>query len=376
MGGKLSLSSLERADFCPGSVRQAEQVPEQEGSTEPQLHGTACHAATQLMVKNNTPELTELELAEVGKIYPLTFEDLQDCSDAYFEFMQKKPHPPTGMECKLLIEHELEVGLLGLESYVRADGQRSNRLDLAWVVPGHVAIIFELKFGFTEVTHPKRNLQVQGQGVALAREFNLWAVGLYVYQPKAWHGEKLRDFQMDEDALEFAQASIAMKVQRTKSPDAPLRQGEFCKWCPAKAVCPARMNKPMIPLPNEMSLEAYVGMRSPVERAQLYEQLLSFSEWADDCREKMEELAPKLKIEGYGLRPGDSKRKWLKGDKVHAAIKKAAKLAGIKPEKMLQPEAIGTVEKLLKGKPDALALLDPFVERPEVKESFGKLEAA
>lgn len=375
MASKLSLSGLEHAAFCPGFPKLAENLS-QGPSTEPQLRGTALHLAAQLMLKANSPELSDADLTLVRFIFDVTWEDLQDASAAYFEVMAKKPKPPEGMEVMLLVEHELKVDVLGLVSYVRADGQRSNRLDVAWVVAGHIALIFELKFGTSEVTHPKRNLQVHGQAVALAREFNLWAVDIYIFQPRAWHGEALRSFLLDEEALELTQADIAMKVKRTTLPDAPLRQGNFCTWCDAKAVCPARMARPLIPSPTEMTLETFIAKLTPEARVQQYEQLSAFQDWAKDCRSKFEQLAEQYPLTGYGKVKGKPKREWVDGPETLKALKKATKLAGLKADDLLRPETIGNVEKALKGKPEALAVLHDSVQPTTPEEKFTKLEGA
>ncbi len=370
---KSSLSGLDRLAACAGSARLSADLPESPSSAAA-LRGRALHLAWELMLRKKNPELEPQEMKLVNGIYEVTEEDVLDAQWAFFEVMKRKPEDH---DAELLLEHRLNVEGLGLITYQREDGTWSNRLDAAWLVRSQrYAIIMEGKFGRKEVSHPKRNLQVKGQCVALFREFGLVSVEGNVFQPQAWNGNiKTQGFDIPD--LELAEAEIRMYVRRSQSIEAPLSAGDHCYFCPAKHICPARQEKPTIP--ESMTLESYMAALPAEGRRRFYEQMLVFASWASEAADAIALLGKQLTIEGWAWQDveANGKRVWADEKQATKDLKALLKTKGRKPEEILELISVPQAEKLLKGDKVAQAIIEGLaIKKPgKTNPTFLKKES-
>lgn len=103
--------------------------------------------------------------------------------------------------------------------------------------------ICDFKYGRGVLVTPDKNTQLLLYAIgALKRHHNrgVKQIELIVVQPRAGGVSR---WMTDAVTLMDQEADLLAAAERTKAPDAPLVAGDWCKFCKAKAVCPALRTK-------------------------------------------------------------------------------------------------------------------------------------
>ena len=101
--------------------------------------------------------------------------------------------------------------------------------------------VFDFKYGAGHSVSPKENLQMIFYGLGLAHkyDYNFENVRLWVIQPriKGYDGPTYWDISIDELKSYIALfRNAADRVEQVPE----FREGSWCHWCKAKAVCPLK----------------------------------------------------------------------------------------------------------------------------------------
>lgn len=270
---KLSPSSSHRWMECPGSIRLSAGIEEKSSVFADE--GTAAHTLAELCLQGN--------------------QDAVDFLGGHVNIRNGKVHRAAGEgEGIFAIDDEMvdavQTYLDTVRSTIEADDEveYEARLDLRHI-PGmefgtgdcviykpakRRLVVIDLKYGKGVPVEAEDNPQTRTYALGAARRFHnrgLDWVESVIVQPRCPHpdGAVRREVIDVLDLVQF-RVEIAAAAARTKEADAPLNPGDWCKFCPAAAICPALrarvkataemefMDTP--PAVDSMSLEAMAGV--------------------------------------------------------------------------------------------------------------------
>ena len=215
-------STAKRVIACPGSVKLVQKMPPQPSSSYADK-GTLLHEAIS-EVLSDRPNV-------VGSIYKgqtLTQELYDEKIVPALEALdQVDPHGD------LVYEVETRVGFGDLLPGVFGSTDLVGRI-------GDRAVVLDWKFGDGVIVDAEENAQLMFYAAAAMRTEALsWAfdgateIECVIVQPpmvKRWvtTPERIKEFERE----------LVRAVKTAMQDDAPLAQGEHCRWCAAKPICP------------------------------------------------------------------------------------------------------------------------------------------
>jgi hypothetical protein len=222
---RLTASSLPRAAVCPGSV----VLPQADVPTEHSEDGSDSHEILETAVaRNRLEDLPD----EIRALIPMGAIAAAEVAVAY----------------DLATDKARVLGLGIRRAYSVGPTEIAGTIDLQIVVDGERATVVDYK-RWEDVGAPDENEQTLFYGLVTARLFKLAEVRLVVaYVGKNDHGEVVLNRPLvtavvDElDLAAFVQRLrwIALRVKEQTGRAVPdVRVSKQCKWCNAKADCPA-----------------------------------------------------------------------------------------------------------------------------------------
>lgn len=251
---KLSPSSSHRWMSCPGSIRLIETLPERERSRSSRYaeEGTAAHRVAEECIRRGIPaeELLGYRVGiseELGpELYPSRGDDLReheyevtvemvDAVNVYLsEIASQRARLPFGEE--------------GIETRVQPladEPEVFGHLDYSIIdrVEGDL-IVNDFKYGAGVRVEVVENPQISIYALGRLRDVgpdNVSRVELAVTQPRAGgeeHGVRRWEVK-PSDLVRWGEEVLRPAVVATRAADAPQVAGEWCRFCPASAICPA-----------------------------------------------------------------------------------------------------------------------------------------
>lgn len=227
----LGASSYYRWKACPGSIRQSKGIESQASAYAEQ--GTRAHEAAALMLSGRKPD-TDFDPEDLTAI------------ETYVDFVKSLINSGSAQEIWSKIEHRFDLTKLYPQLYGTADAVIYN-----YQLQKLVVIDYKHGAGIpVEVVDPQTkqpNSQLMYYGLGAMYELNLpcRSVELVIVQPRCFHKDgPIRKWTTSpETLLDFA-GELITDAELTKCADAPLKVGEWCRFCPAAAVnCPAVREK-------------------------------------------------------------------------------------------------------------------------------------
>jgi hypothetical protein len=335
-------STAKRVINCPGSVALCNAAPEKPSSSYAE-EGTLLHnTIAEWLADGKKPLANDI----------LTQDLIDDKYSVALELLNEVD-PEFGMDYAV----EIEVGFGDFIPDVFGSCDLLGRLD-------NRAIVLDWKFGNGVIVEAIENEQLMFYAAAAMRtEKAQWAfkdvqeVELIIIQPpmiKRWVTTVERIKAFEQQLLSAVNAS--MKI------DAPLREGNHCKWCAAKPTCPLmtgavdRALKVKIDAIDAPTINAYL------ENAEILE------EWIKDLRAlAFTMLESGRDLQSYKLVAKRATRKW--SDEIEA--KKALLATGLTESDVMEASFISPAqaEKKLKK------LKQPLPEGSTVSISSGSTMA-
>jgi hypothetical protein len=220
-------STAKRVINCPGSVALVATMPQQEGSSYAN-EGSLLHEAIAIVMDTGCPPEDMVGFEAHG----LTLTD---------ELLERKLLPALALLADYdpfaLMEFEVEQtvdfgeflpGVFGSSDIVgRLDGK---------------AVILDWKFGDGVMVEAEENMQLMFYAAAAMRTPSCaWAfkdvteVECVIIQPPF-----LRTWTTTVERIAEFERELARAVSASRLPDAPIKSGDWCKWCTAKPVCPIK----------------------------------------------------------------------------------------------------------------------------------------
>ncbi len=220
---KVRPSGLERAFLCPGSVKMEEPFPWVDSPAAER--GRKLHEAMALLFQAG-----EKAWDTIAKNPAITQEEVVILKECHKLGMSQWP---DDKDTKVLVEHQLDMGFLGLVG---------GKPDLFYVSPKFkTAVLIDWKFGVGSVEDPALNWQMRayGLGILESSKTDLIAVEPIIIQPSSWKADdKVRAHAWKKEELQALVPEIKRGVALAKSPQAPRVAGDIqCHFCKAKEVC-------------------------------------------------------------------------------------------------------------------------------------------
>jgi hypothetical protein len=230
--GVPSASAMERIDACPGSWLASTLCPPSPDNAD-STKGTRIHAALET---GDTSSLSadESEMADMCRLQ----------TNVLLEAWSTPDVVPA-------MHREQRLGLTVLGGVVEVTDATTARLvctgqaDVVYLDVDR-ALVIDYKTGRGDYEHAAGNAQLRTLASLVARRYRVSSVRVAIVQP--WAGRPtVADF--DAEALEAAHLWLGdVLVKALRATPADLVPGEWCKWCPAKATCPALRDVALAPV--------------------------------------------------------------------------------------------------------------------------------
>ena len=330
-------SSAKRVMACPGSVALVQKMPPKPSNSHAD-QGTLLHNAISAILEDQSVDV-------IGTQYKdqVLTQDLYDEKIMVGLSLLDEVDPNKTME----YEVETRVGFGDLLPGVFGSTDLMGRI-------GNKAVILDWKFGSGVAVPAEENEQLMFYAAAAMRTPEAqWVfdgateIELIIIQPpeiKRWTTTRARIEQFERDLVKAVTAAGLA--------DAPMKNGDHCRWCNAKPVCPIMTGAVDRAVAIKMDAIDVDKIGAYLHNADLLEA------WIKDLRSLAEEMMKKGKpVKGWKMVPKRATRSWVKEEDAKAALLKHLKESEVIETKLVSPAA---AEKLLKAQklklPDGLTV--------------------
>jgi hypothetical protein len=361
-------STAKRVINCPGSVTLVAQMPPKPSSVYADT-GTLLHnvIADVLDGKATAQDFLGAVHADVTLDQDLIDNKLLPALAALNDI-----DPDRQME----FETEVVVGFGDLLPGVFGSADIVGRI-------GDTAYIVDWKFGDGVAVDVEENPQLMFYAAAAMRTpAAQWAfegatkVELVIVQPpyvKRWETTPRR--------IQLFEKELIIAVKIAQQPDAPLAQGDWCRWCAAKAICP---------IMTGAADRAVVAALKNIDVADVSDYLKMADQlegWIKEVRAlAMQTLEAGLPVPGYKLVPKRAMRQWIDDDKALEALEalgwpkrelvETTVISPAKAEKLLKKQKLPLPADLVVAVSSGNTLASEDDPRPAVLQIGVQLSAA
>lgn len=309
---KLSASGSDRWLGCPGSVDLSTRAPEGPKSNAYADEGTTAHECHEFLLKNRG---SAKAVAAARKKWP---SEMVDYVWQSVDFILKQ----VG-DSELLCETKVDLSFIGAGMFGTTDAAIVELFGTLWVI--------DFKYGEGIVVDPKDNTQLIYYALGIAHKYGFVfdEVVLVVAQPRAEHIDgPIRWHRMSMEELRAWEQTFRDGVERTEDPLAPLEPGDWCRWCPAKTICPAISDLALRQAQVDFKPEESASMSLPVPNMLRPEHLSNIllgikklETWIESVQEHaLFVLERGAHIPGFKLVQKRSTRKWRDGAEARGEI--------------------------------------------------------
>ncbi len=383
---KLAPSAAHRWIPCPGSVRLCAPIPDK-GSVFAD-EGTAAHMLAEHCLESGID----------ADRFQGMFVNIRG-RDPATKFVQESEQVVTSPSC-FGVDDEMVAGVQLYLDYVRDLFDKSDfyaieqRCDLTHLHPEiwgtgdavayqelieHLHVI-DFKYGRGVAVEPEKNDQELCYASGSVRKCiqsgrKVRRITLHIVQPRALHPKgPIRLWTTTLTGLRDFEKVLKGAAEATENPNAPLKAGEHCRFCPAAALCPERKRASLAAAQIEfaddgkMAAPAVTSLTSEA-LGKLLSEIDQIENWCRRVREHAHEEAVHGRVpKGFKLVAKRAIRKWKDEVKTAAVLRALFDLSDeeIFTMKMLSPAA---ADKLV-GKAGAPQIADLYA-----KESSGTVLA-
>lgn len=211
-------------------------------------------------------------------------------------------------------------------------------------------IVQDYKYGAGVAEDPENNTQGIYYALALAKEYdyNFAEVEIEIIQPRCQHAKgPRRSWIVPMGELIKWEETFRKGVVEAEKPNAPLKSGEHCRWCPAKVICPEissnAMKRAQLVFKPGPGTEKTAWSNTP-HTVDLPSKLLiadSLERWIKSVRDYAEsQLHAGRPVPGFKLVASQARRKWANEGRARKALVKALGQNVLEPLTLKSPNQI------------------------------------
>ena len=331
-------STAKRVINCPGSVKLAAQMPPQPSSKYAD-EGTLLHNAIAAVLETDCDpmSLVGTKYSDCVLTAELVEEKLLPALAALDEIDPAKT-------AELMVESHVDFG----DYLPGAFGSTDVLMRV-----GDKAVVLDWKFGSGIPVDAEENPQLMFYAAAAMRSAKTqWVfhgaetIELVIVQPP-----HIRRWEVSRRRLEVFEIDLRNAVRQSEAPEAPVKHGDWCKFCPAKPICPA-MNGAV-----ERALKTQLDTVSPELVGAMLKNADLLEDWIKQLRQfALQRLENGANVPGYKLVAKRATRQWADEATAVAALT----ALGVDESELMTTElkSPAQVEKVLKkaklGLPDDL----------------------
>lgn len=294
---ELGASSAYRWMNCPGSVALIRQVPEQPDSPYA-AEGTKAHELAEKILTNQAicPDDYSKEMRDYVKIYT--------------------DYVPEGSDIEVRVEVDRDLGMFGTCDAISMD---HYNLELE---------IIDLKYGEGVQVSPENNTQLMYYALGAIKRIHKKhkvfpeSIKLTIVQPRG-EGKAIKSWETKlTTLLDWRREKLIPAAEATRESNAPLKYGDWCRWCAAKAICPKMQEETYKVCDVVFNDETKkIELPSPKDLSpEKMKEVLDFSKvaasWFKDVAAHAHQSVERgAKIPGYKLVKKRSNRKWVDEEK-------------------------------------------------------------
>ena len=310
----IGASSSHRWMACPGSINLSQGIPRK--SSVFAMEGTAAHRLAEMCLRDGLPaeDFNGIAILVDGRGFPVD-EGMVDAVQVYLDaiFADRRPGDVIAIEEKFDLG-QFHPGLFG-----------TNDCSIYRPDTGEL-IIYDYKHGRGVPVEVEANPQLLYYGLGAATAVpgrRLIDVELVVVQPRCPHPKgPVRRWQTDALDLLGWSADLVDAAVATEAPEAPIKAGHHCKFCPAEAICPAFYSLVLATAQAEFSDTGDLSSRPPaslsaddMQRVLHHADLIE--EWLRSVREYAHHEAEAGRVPtGFKLVNKRAMRSWAEGAEV------------------------------------------------------------
>jgi len=299
---KLGASSANRWLNCAGSVALIEQCPPAPTS-EFAEEGTAAHELAEKCFKEGA----------AAKYYFLTKAKMnnivvtEEMAEHVQKFVDYVINLRNELGAELLIEHKFHLAHLHPKFF--------GTCDIVLMQPFGELHVIDFKYGAGISVEVEENEQIMYYGIGALDLGDFNKVVLHVCQPRLDHEDgAFRKWETTPERLIEFGKELRAGALRTQKKDAPLKSGEWCRFCPAAAICPALHTTAMEVAKTDFKSDKLpeVVALTDEQIAKVIEHKLRLEAWLDAVKTHATTLLMQgKKIPGLKLVSGQTRRAWI-----------------------------------------------------------------
>ena len=332
-------STAKRVINCPGSVKLAAQMPPQPSSKYAD-EGTLLHNAMAMIIETGCAPMSL-----VGTKYRE--------SVLTAELVEEKILPALAALDEIDPANTADIAVESHVDFWNFIPEAFGSTDVLMRV-GDKAVVLDWKFGSGIPVDAEENPQLMFYACAAMRTPRTqWAfdsaetIELVIVQPP-----HIRRWEVSRRRLEVFEIELRNAVLRSQAPEPAIKHGDWCKFCPAKPICPA-MNGAV-----ERALKTQLDTVSPELVGAMLKNADLLEDWIKQLRQfALQRLENGATVPGYKLVAKRATRQWADEATAVAALT----ALGVDESELMVTElkSPAQVEKVLKK--SKLALPDDLI---------------
>lgn len=353
---RLSASSAFRWINCPGSVALSDQCPTPASSSYAD-EGTLAHAIGELKLRYVNDEISKRQLN--AKMKPLLQSEYycgeMEEATGYYADAVIEALEAAGEDAELMIEQQFSLSRWVPEGFGTSD---------AVVIGGGVIQVIDLKYGKGIKVDARNNPQLRLYGLGAANLFDSLydfdTVRMTIIQPRLDH-ISTEELPLSE-LLAWAEDDVKPRAQMAMDGTDYTAVGDWCRFCPAKAVCRKRAEYNLSIAKDDFRKPPLL---SDEEIGEVLRRADELQHWVKDVGDyALEQALAGKQYDGWKLVEGRSVRKYADDLKVAEALKAAGYDEAMLYERKLY--GISAMEKIV-GKKRLTETLGDLIMKPAGK---------
>jgi hypothetical protein len=352
-------STAKRVISCPGSVKLVQKMPPQPSSVHAD-RGTMLHDVISRILLDQGVVIGQFKHKDQLLTQELYDEKITPALDALDEI---DPHGNLVYEVETRVGFgDLLPGVFGSTDLVGRIGQR--------------AVVLDWKFGDGVVVDAVENAQLMFYAAAAMRTDELkWAfdgvdeIECVIVQPPV-----VRRWVTTVGRIKQFEHELVSAVKTALRDDAPLAQGEHCRWCAAKPICPQMTGAVDRAIKQQVINMDVDTLAKYLHTADLLE------DWIKDLRALAFGLLEKgADVPGYKIVQKQARRQWV--DEANAAkvlgedFVETVLLSPAQAEKLLKKRKLTLPDDLVVSVSSGTTLAPVDDPRPAVQSFIGLSKA-